>query len=331
MVAQSRISSQPGGYSNPASDPFGGSSPGFGQIIGTVRTLDGHGVSNAHIEARDIQQGTRSVYGQSDSGGSFALYNISPGTYEVMVTSGLSEAHERVEVIGSSGEARVDIHLPSPAESKGGSGSTISYSQYRVPQKARALFEKAVQYMKQNKLDESREKVNAALAICPKFSEALTLRGILLGRTGSVSDAIANFQQAIQYDPNYALAYIALGSVLNSKARFDESLPILGQAERIAPTSWQVYFESARANIGKGHFATALHDIDRAAELQGGEQKETPEVHLVRGYALIGMNEVTRAIHELEIFLAHESPGGIADNTRKVLDQLRALSATASR
>ena len=33
--------------------------------------------------------------------------------------------------------------------------------------------------MSHGKIDEARNKVNAALAICPKFPEALTLRGML--------------------------------------------------------------------------------------------------------------------------------------------------------
>ena len=84
------------------------------------------------------------------------------------------------------------------------------------------------------------------------------------------TEAIADFQQAIQYDANYAVAYLALASVFNSTGRFDEALPVLGQAERLAPNAWQIYFEFARANIGKGNFAEALHNIDRASELQGG-------------------------------------------------------------
>ena len=44
----------------------------------------------------------------------------------------------------------------------------------RRPAKARGLYEKKTEKMLHGKLDESRNKANAALAIYPKFPEALT-------------------------------------------------------------------------------------------------------------------------------------------------------------
>jgi hypothetical protein len=317
-----------------SSDPFNDPSPnGFntGRITGTVRTFDGHAISNAKIEAREIERGTTYFTALTDSSGSFALYNISPGTYDVTISSGTDEAHERVQVGAAYADSSLDVRLGNKIATVPGSGPTVSFSQYSVPAKARSLYEKAVQSMGHGKTDDSLNKVNAALAICPKFPEALTLRAVLQANAGRTTEAIADLQQAIQYDANYATAYIALATVFNSSGRFDESLPVLGQAERLNPNSWQIYFELARANIGKGKFAEALHNIDRASELQGGPQKEAPEVHLVRGYALIGLNEMPEASHELETFLAREPRGEVADHARIMLDKLRATTITADK
>ena len=152
---------------------------------------------------------------------------------------------------------------------------------------------------------------------------------MLQANAGKPTEAAADLQQAIQYDANYATAYLALAAVFNSSGRFRESLPVLGQAERLNPNLWQIYFELARADIGTGKFAEALRNIDRSSELQGGPQKEAPEVHLVRGYALIGLNEMPRASHELETFLAREPHGEVADHARVMLDKLRATTVTA--
>lgn len=306
---------------------------GSGRIIGTVRTADGHSIEDATIEARDVEQGTRHVSGHTDSRGSFALYNISPGTYEVTVIAGAREARERVRVASTAGEATVNFRLadPSHGEPKSGTGSTISFAQYQIPAKARSLKEKASQLMKQGKLDEARKKVNAALAVYPKFPEALTLRAMLQFVEGKQTEAIADFQQAIQYDASYALAYIGLGSALNSMERFNESFPILTQAERLAPDAWQAYFELARANLGREEFATALRNVNRASELQGGQQKESAELHLVRGYALLGLADNSQAAGQLEVFLAHKPNGPIADAARKALDQIHGSAVTASK
>lgn len=320
------------GSSSDSLDPFG-SSMGTGRITGTVRTFDGHAVDNATVDARESGPGNQHFTGRSDSSGSFALYNISPGTYEVTVSMGVNEARERVQVGSMSGDSNVDFRLAnkSAGEPKAGNGSTISLSQYRVPAKARSLYEKAAQAMAQGKPDESRKKVDAALAIFPKFAEALTLRGVLQEKTGKLTEAIADYQRAIQCDPTYVVAYLTLASALNSTGRFSEAVPVLGQAERLTPNAWQTYFELARANIGKGEFATAIRNIDRASELQRGQQRDSPELHLVRGYALIGLTEIPKAIQELEAFLVRQPNGHLAEVARNVLAQLRESTTTANR
>jgi tetratricopeptide (TPR) repeat protein len=335
VVAQNRGGRRldaPSLSSVPHVDPLGDSGASA-RISGTVRSYDGHALENANIEARDVEGRNRFISARSDSDGSFALYNISPGNYDVTVTNGVDEANQRVRV-SSSGEVTVDFRLANGSSGDGhkaGNGSTVSLSRYNVPAKARSLYEKAVHLRTQGKLDQSRDKVNAALAICPKFSEALTLRGTLQVAAGRKDEAVADYQQAIQYDASYPLAYLALASLLNSTGRFNESLPLLGQAERLAPGAWQTYFELARANFGKGDFALALHNVARASELQGGPQKESPELHLIRGYTLVGLSQIPLAIQELEAFLVREPSGRSADNARKVLNQLREQSVTASR
>lgn len=284
---------------------------------------------DAKIEARETGRGKTFFETQSDSSGSFALYNISPGTYDLTISSGTNEAHEQVQVNSAFDSSSVDVRLGNKTASPGG-GPTVSLSQYSVPAKARALQEKAAQLIGREKFDDSRKKVDEALAICPKFPEALTLRGMLQAIAGKSAEAIADFQQAIHYDANYAPAYLALASLYNSSGRFAESSPVLGQAERLVPNTWQIHFERARANIGRGNFAEALHNIDRCSELQGGPQKESPELHLVRGYALIGLTEIPRATHELETFLAREPRGELADHARFMLDKLRATTVAAS-
>jgi len=330
-VAQNRHEPQQNTSGLPG-NPFNDSAPdafSSGRITGTVRTFDGHAIGNARIEARDVERGTTYFTARSDSSGSFALYNISPGTYDVTVSAGSNETHERVQVESGLANSSVDIRLGNKPAGPG-SGETVSLAQYSVPSKARALYEKAAQAMQHGKIDDSRSKVNAALAICPKFPEALTLRGMLEADAGKPTEAIADFQQAIQYDNNYAAAYLALASVFNSSRRFDDALLFLGEAERLAASAWLVYFEIARADIGKGKFAEALRNIDRSSDLQGGVQKEVPELHLVRGYALIGLNEMPRAANELQTFLAHEPRGEVADRVRIILDKLRATTITAS-
>jgi len=228
--------------------------------------------------------------------------------------------------------ASVELRLGGrPSVAATGTGSTVSLSQYTVPAKARSLYDKAAEFMRRDKLEDSLKKVNAALAIYPKFAEALILRGVLEQNAGKLAEAIADFQQAIQDDPSYPYGYLALASLHNSTGHYKESLLILAKAEQLAPSAWQTYFELSRAELQKGDFSNALHHLDHASELQGGPKKEAPELHLIRGYALIGLTQIPEAMHELETFLARKPNGEPSDQARKILEQLRGAAITAGR
>lgn len=311
------------------SDPVG---VGFntGRVTGTVQTMDGQPVNGAFVELRYLGRENRTFHTTSEPNGTFVLYNIPTGSYDLVVNSGADEANQRIDVDPASSNDAITIRFPNSThgvEPDAGNSSTVSLSQYAVPAKARALYEKAAHSMSSGNLGDSLNKVNQALSICPKFAEALTLRGVLQEKNGQQNQAMADLQKAIQYDPNYPFSYIALAALFNSSGRYRESLPILARAEQLAPNTWQTYFELSRAEIEKGDYDSALRNVDRASQLQGGPAKETPELHLVRGYALIGANEIPAAVRELQAYLARQPNGQLAERAREVLNQLHATTA----
>ena len=307
--------------------PFDGPSvAGGGQISGTVRTFDGHGVADATIVARDLERTSVFITTRSDASGRYAMHGVQAGSYDLTVTSGLEQASERVTVSGS-GSSIADFRLPDRAASS----SSISFLQYKVPGKARSLYEKASQLFLHGKTDQSLEKVNAAITIYPKFSEALTLRGIIEERMGKTTEALNDYRKAVEYDANYALAYIAQGSVLNSTGHFTEAMQILGQASRITPNLWQIPFEMSRSCLGRGDFKGAMSNIERASELHGGPQKDIPAMHLLRGYVYLSLSNLQKATEEIQAFLARQPSGPMADSARRVLEEARGSTVSASR
>lgn len=316
-----------------STDPFNGpNGNGFGiaQISGTVRTYDGRSVNDANVVARNVERPSVFTTARTDSSGRYVLRNLQPGNYEVTVSTGLEQASQRVDV--GRGDSDLDFRLSNrTATSNGPGGSTVSLSQISVPPKARSLLEKATQLMVRGKLDQSLEKVNAALTIYPKFAEALTLRGIINERTGKASEALNDYRQAIQHDANYALAYLAQASLLNSMGQFKESGPILERFDQLAPNHWQTAFEMARSCLGRGDLQAAMSNVTRASQLHGGAQKDLPEMHLLRGYILIGLSDLSKAAEEMQAFLAREPNGPAADAARQVLAKMTSSTVAASR
>jgi tetratricopeptide (TPR) repeat protein len=291
-------------------------------ITGTVHTFSGGVVAGASVEARSIDHAGTMATVMADSRGNFAL-NLPPGRYDILVTDGTSQVSQQIEV-GSFSGSEFDVRLPNKT-AKGSSdpnAASVSVSQMSIPAKARADYDKAEQLVAKDNPKEAMKKTNQALEIAPHFAEARTLRGILYERSGELSQAQADYQQAIKDDPNYASGYVALGSLLNSTGHFTESIPVLIEAERLAPNSWQPSFELARARLGQGDFPAALQNVDRATEQAGGPAKQPAPMHLLRGFALLGLHEQARAREEMQFFLAQQSTGRAADAARRVLQDM---------
>jgi hypothetical protein len=93
---------------------------------------------------------------------------------------------------------------------------------------AHGYFYLANYYDAENKTDEAMTYYDLALSRNNKYLLALNNRGILKGKAGNISGAIADFEQAIHIKPNYAEAYYNRGVALYQK----------GEKQR-ACTDWQ--------------------------------------------------------------------------------------------
>jgi len=291
-------------------------------ISGTVRTIDDHPVPNARVEVREINSGQVTASGYTNNVGAFELGNLRRGTYEVVATSGVVEARERVFV--DEGFASVSLRLPQAANSEAGNRDTVSVAQMKVPGKARDALKKAREYMQKQKLDDSAKYVAKALEIYPQFAEALALRGLLKIDAKHLDDAIADLQQAIQNDPSYGFAYILMGAAYNLQTRFDDAVRTLDRGIGLSPSSWQGYFELGKALLGKSNLDLALRQLNKAEDLA---PKEYAPLHLVKAHVYLTMKNYSEAIAELELYLDRDPKGPESVRARETLDQTRAFIA----
>jgi lipoprotein NlpI len=91
-------------------------------------------------------------------------------------------------------------------------------------------------------------------------------RGSAYRATGRSDLAIADFDQAILLDPDYAHAYYNRGNFYgDDKGDAARAIADLSEAIRLNPRLVAAYFSRARAYLYSGDAAKALADIDRAA------------------------------------------------------------------
>lgn len=300
---------------------------GTGAIAGSVRTMDNKPVSNARIQVVSLALGRQMTPQYTSRDGSFMVGNLRPGEYEVRADSGVQEVTQRVEV--GNGQNWVTLRMPSAGTAGGDGGApAVSVQQLRVPERAVSLLDKAHQAMNKDKLDEAAKDISKALAIYPEYAEALTLRGVLEMQQEQYQAAAADANHAIQADPNYGTGYLVMGAALNCQKKFQDALRSLQKAEALLPNAWQGYFESSKALLQLGRFQEALQEANRALALAGTSQRS--ELHLVKGYAYLGIHSYGGALTEFQQYLSQAPAGPLSVQVRSVVEKIRPLAATGA-
>lgn len=297
-------------------DPFRGQPSISGTVVGT----DGVPLHDIRIELRS--ESTQNLLNTCFSGANrnFEAFNLRPGVYEVLAIDGTNEAREQVTFRG--GTTNVSLRLPRPAAPKKG---TVSIAELKTPEKARHLTEKARTELGKKHMQDAQKDIDSALAIAPDYADALTLRAVLKLDASQPQLAMEDLDHAVKADPSYGPEYLVLGALFNQLGRFDEALRSLDRSSIYDPNSWQCAFEMSKSWLGKHNYEHALQQANRAQTLSG-KQIQGP-IHLLRGYALMGENQLAQASSEFEAYLAAEPNGQLAGTIRMTLAKMKTVVA----
>jgi tetratricopeptide (TPR) repeat protein len=108
---------------------------------------------------------------------------------------------------------------------------------------------------------------DAALAVNPRYADALANRGGSKADLGELDAAFADLQEAIRIDPARATYRFNLGLVLGDLGRWDEALASLTEAIRLKPDFAAAYLNRALALEQAGRAAEGVRDVQRAKAL----------------------------------------------------------------
>ena len=83
-----------------------------------------------------------------------------------------------------------------------------------------------------------------------------------------MDEAISQYQEALQIDPDYAEAHINLGTALLQEGRLDEAIPHFQKALQINPGYAKAHNNLGNAFLQKGNVAEAIAHFQRALQLE---------------------------------------------------------------
>jgi tetratricopeptide (TPR) repeat protein len=287
-------------------------------VQGTVLTAEGKPASGIRVEIDEPSTAlpVGSTYTERD--GSFELYNIPSGRYEVVAESKDALANP---VSVESGELHLKLRLQRRSSPMDDLPPTVSVAQMMVPASAQKLYSKALADYREQKYDKAIKLLDEAIQIDSQFAAALSLRGYVQLCQAKLSDAQQDFEHAVQVDPNYSNAYVGLGAVYNHQGRFDDAMRASQRSLRLSPRSWQAYFEMAKASIAKGMYADGLQLARQAQRLSGNS---FAAVHLIKAYALVPLHFYKDAKYELQAFLSRAPKGNNLEQAQTLLAEVEA-------
>ena len=105
------------------------------------------------------------------------------------------------------------------------------------------------------------------LANAERYAEADTIRGAKLGSAGRHHEAIEQYEQALQIEPDYAGAHNGLGDELLQAGKVSEAITHYEQASRLAPDNASAQYNLANLLAECGRDEEALSHYTAAARL----------------------------------------------------------------
>lgn len=287
-------------------------------LQGTVLNADGKPASGIHVELDEPLTALPVTSTYTERDGTFELYNIPKGNYELVAESTDSLASP---VIVTPGESHLELRLQPGGPPAEQFPQTVSVAQMMVPESAQRPYRKAMTAFKIQQYDKSLKLVNEALQIEPHFAEALTLRGYIELVKDNISAAQQDFESAVHADPGCGQAYLGLSTAYNHQGRFDDAMRASQRSLSLSPRSWQAYFEMAKAAIAKGMFAQGLQLARQSQRLSGNS---FAAIHLIKAYALVPLRLYKDAKYELQAFLSREPKSESVPQARALLAEVDA-------
>ena len=121
---------------------------------------------------------------------------------------------------------------------------------------------------RQGKLTEAIEQYERALQVKPDFTEVYNNLGNTLAEQGKLPEAVQCYKRAIELKPSYAEAYYNLGNVLAHQGKLLEAIQHYERAVKLKPDYAEACYNMGVALRAEGKVIEAIQQFEQAIQLQ---------------------------------------------------------------
>jgi Flp pilus assembly protein TadD len=211
-------------------------------------------------------------------------------------------------------KTEVDVYLQSA------SGDTVGVpGKPLLAPKAKEAFDKGLQAINANKLDEADKYVGEAMRLAPGHPDVLFVQGVLFLRRRNWTEAQTVLEKATQLDPGNPRAFAALGMAFANQAKYEEAIPPLEKSLQLEPRGWETQWTLAKAYYHHQQYEEALKISQQALAESNGK---APEIELLVAQSLTAVGQYEDSAKTLREFLKNHGDRPEAATARRWLENL---------
>jgi tetratricopeptide (TPR) repeat protein len=218
----------------------------------------------------------------------------------------------------------VVLHAQSKAE-----GLTLSATTALAPKDATKAYQRGLEALKKNKMDDAEKEFEKAVDIYPRFAEAWFQLGLVHERLAHMEEARYAYAQSIAADSKLIHPYERLYLLGFKEAKWREVAGNSDRVLRLDPIDYPAaYYYNAIANLQLSNLAVAEKSARQSVALD--TRGENPQGMYVLGVILARKKDYSGAAENLRAYLKVAPDGKEAGDARKQLAELdRMLASTA--
>lgn len=161
-------------------------------------------------------------------------------------------------------------------------------------------FQRGLMALKDNRLDEALEALTKAEHEHPKDPQVRNFRGIVLARLGQITEARAEYQEAIRGNPQMEDAYRNLGFLEWREHRLAQAREALDHALKLSPSDSFAHHYLGRVQLDGQLYAQAFRELALSEVPWPAEPSFLMQV--ATGYMVLGKQEDARkALRHLDL------------------------------
>jgi Flp pilus assembly protein TadD len=254
--------------------------------------------------------------------GEFLFRGLQDGEYVISARkNGFDSTSTTVNVMRTGAMEATILLRRSARAGAGNPGGAISSHQLQVPKGARAAYEKGRKLLEdENKPAASIPEFEKAVQVFPSYYEAYTKLGIASYHLGKVPEAEASLKKAVELsDSKYLEPLYLLADLYNSQRKYQDAEPLARQAIALDNSTWNSFFELARAQVGLKQAYDAEMNALRARDLA----PQNPQVYLVLANVHVLQQKYQAAVQDFDAYLQLDPDGPSSDAIRRTRDKLQ--------